>query len=210
LKKTLTSNTAYDYLMESEKLNPGNWVNHSLYTAKAAKYISEKLNNLDSDLAEAYGYIHDIGRRVGVYKMRHVIDGYNFLIKEGYPDAARICLTHSYPTKSIEDAACIWDGTDEDYLFVKNYIDDLEFSKYDKLLQLCDALALPSGYTIIERRLIDVSLRHGINDRTIKRWRAFFSIQNYFEQELGCSIYSVLPGIEENTLIKPISESLDF
>lgn len=139
-------------------MNPGLWVDHTIYVAKAARNIAEKLNGLDADIAEAYGYVHDIGRRFGVAKMKHVINGYRFLEAEGYIDAARICLTHSFPTRNIEDSVGDWDCSKEDYDFIKNYIDSTVYTVYDELLQLCDTLALPNGFTIVERRLIDVDM----------------------------------------------------
>jgi hypothetical protein len=159
-------------------------------------------------LAEAYGYVHDIGRRSGVVKMKHVINGYRFLETEGYLDAARICLAHSFPTKDIEDSVGGWDCPKEDYDFIKNYIDATVYTDYDELLQLCDTLALPNGFTIVERRLMDVALRYGVDDKTIKRWKAFLMIQNKIESKLGFSIYKLLPGIDENVLMKPLCESL--
>lgn len=205
----ITPGLAYAYLDEAKKMNPGPWVEHSLHAAKAARNIAERVPDLDPDIAEAFGYIHDIGRRFGIYKMNHVILGYKFMIQEGYNDAARICLTHSFPTKNADDDIAEWDCSNEDYLFVKQFIDTIEFNEYDELLQLCDALALPNGFTLVERRLVDISLRYGVDNNTIKRWKAFFSIQDNIEKKLGCSIYTLLPGIEVNLLEKPLSESLN-
>ena len=95
-------------------MNPGLWIEHSINVAKAARNIAEKLKGLDEDLAEAYGYVHDICRRVGAAKMKHIINGYRFLETEGYLDAARICLTHSFPTRNIEDSVGDWDCSKED------------------------------------------------------------------------------------------------
>ena len=48
---------------------------------------------------------------------------------------------------------------------------------------------------MIEKRLVDVALRRGINDMTVEKWRAFLELQRYFEKAIGRSIYSVLPGV---------------
>jgi hypothetical protein len=34
---------------------------------------------------------------------------------------------------------------------------------------------------------------------TVEKWRAFLGLQTYFEGAIGRSIYSVLPGVVENT-----------
>jgi hypothetical protein len=47
--------------------------------------------------------------------------------------------------------------------------------------------------------MIDVALRHGINEYTTLKWKATFEIKEYFELKMGKSLYSVLPGVIENT-----------
>ncbi len=192
---------AKSFLAEAESLNPGTWVQHSIFVAQAAQAIASyhPNPNLDPDKAFILGYLHDIGRREGVTDMRHVIDGYSFLQSEGYDDAARICLTHSFPIKDVHSVAGKWDCTAGELQFVKDYIDRIELTTYDRLIQLCDALALPSGFTVMEKRLVDVVLRHGTNDYTVLRWKAYLATQEEFEKAIGRSVYSVLPGVVENT-----------
>jgi hypothetical protein len=67
------------------------------------------------------------------------------------------------------------------------------------LIQLCDALTLPGGFCLLEKRLTDVALRYGCNEWTVERWRAFIEIRKYFENRIGESIYRLLPGVVENT-----------
>ena len=75
----------------------------------------------------------------------------------------------------------------------------LELDSYDRLIALCDSLALPEGFCLIEKRLVDVALRHGINEYTVERWRSVFALQNEFEKIIGDSIYNLLPGVVETT-----------
>jgi len=205
--KEITVEKAKAYLLEAAQMNPGPWAEHSRYVALAAKNIASALH-INTGLAEAYGYLHDIGRRFGPSKMRHTIDGYNFLVSEGYDDAARICLTHSFPTFKAEESLGEWDVCREEFDFVKHYLSAIEPNVYDRLLQLCDALALPSGFTILDRRLLDVTLRYGVDENTLSRWRGFLKIQIDFETEIGKSIYSLLPGIEISVLEVKLEETL--
>lgn len=185
-------------LAEAEKLNPGPWVAHSRNVASAAKYIAEQHPTLDSDKAFILGLLHDIGRREGVTGMRHALDGYTFLNNLGYPDAARICLTHSFPYQSIMTSSD-WDVTEEALEFVQNYIGTVTYDDYDKLLQLCDCVALSEGFCLLEVRIVDVALRYGVNDYSVKKWRAFMNLKTYFEGAIGDSIYTLLPGVIETT-----------
>ena len=187
------------YLREGERLNPGPWVSHSLNVAEAARAIADHHPALDPDRAYILGCLHDIGRRFGVTEMRHVLDGYRFLQAEGYTAAARICLTHSFVIPDTDSVAGRWDCSAEDLAFVQRTISALELDDYDRLIQLCDAIALPSGCCLIEKRLVDVVMRYGFNDFTLRRWQCYFDIQRSFEATIGQSIYAVLPGVVELT-----------
>jgi len=190
---------AQTYLTEAAQRNPGPWEAHSRHVAQAAANIAAYHPQLEPQPAYILGLLHDIGRRDGVTDMRHVLDGYRFLVSEGYPDAARICMTHSFPVPDAAAGSGKWDVTPEELAFVRAYLAGIEYTAYDRLIQLCDALCLPSGPVLIEKRLIDVTLRHGFNDLTLAKWRAFLDIQADFEQALGISIYQLLPGVHENT-----------
>ena len=186
-------------LDEGNELNPGPWISHSLNAGKAAQLIAREDKDLDENVAQVLGMLHDIGRRYGVTSMRHSIDGYKFAMEKGYDLWARICITHSFPIKNIDAVFGKWDCSDEEYKFAKEYLDNIEMSAYDKLIQLCDALALPTGYCLMEKRMLDVAMRHGVNEYTIEKWKATFEIKKYFEERIGKSIYSVLPNVVENT-----------
>jgi hypothetical protein len=186
-------------LLEAETLNPGPWVAHSRHVAEAASAIAGCHPQMNPKSAYILGLLHDIGRRVGVTGMRHVLDGYNYLKSLGYEEAARISLTHSYPLKNAAAGAGLWDGSDEEFRFVQAYLDGIDYDYYDRLIQLCDSLALPSGFCLMEKRLVDVVMRYGTNPLTIPKWKAYFAIQHDFEREIGQSIYNLLPGVVENT-----------
>jgi hypothetical protein len=186
-------------IKEAQRKNPGAWVEHSRYVARAAEAIAAHHPALDPEAAYILGYLHDIGRRAGVSGMRHVMDGYTFLIKKGFNDAARICLTHSYPTKRAHSVLVKWDGPEAQLEFIRDYLARIEFDDYDKLIQLCDALALPTGFCLMEKRLVDVALRYGTNEYSVPRWKAYLSLQKEFEKAIGSSIYKLLPGVVENT-----------
>jgi len=194
-----TQEQATNYLNEGAERNPGPWVAHSIQVAEAAQRIATAHLELDPENAYILGLLHDIGRREGIAGMRHVMDGYYFLTTEGYPDAARICLTHSYPEQDVNAGASPWDGSVGEQRFVSEYLAKIEYTPYDRLIQLCDAICLPSGPVLMEKRMVDVTMRYGPNAFTTKKWQAFFDIREDFEAVIGASIYSLLPGVVENT-----------
>ena len=187
--KTPTILVAENILKEAENLNPGAWIGHSKTTAFCAKAIAEQCNNLDSATAYVFGLLHDIGRCEGVTDMRHIIDGYHFMSSLGYDNCARICLTHSFPYKDILSYNGQNDCTTEETEFIKTFIKNTKYNDYDRLIQLCDALALPDRATYIEKRLVDVVIRRGFNDLTIPKWKAFLDLKDYFDKKTGMNIY---------------------
>jgi len=168
-------------------------------TTQAAQALARHYPGLDADAAYILGLLHDIGRREGVTGGRHALDGYRYLAEQGFWDAARICMTHSFPVQDIHYMTGEWDCTSEELAFIARTLAEIVYTPYDRLIKLCDALALPSGFCLVEKRLVDVALRYGTNEYTVKKWKAILQIQRDFEQVLGCSIYSLLPGVVENT-----------
>jgi hypothetical protein len=197
--KIPTLEEARNLLAEAEIKNPGPWLDHSRTTSEAAKLIAVRCPGLDPDAAYIFGLLHDIGRREGVTDLRHTLDGYTYLTSLGFEDSARICLTHSFPIKNVSAGSGRWDCSEEELRFIKYFLASVEYTDYDKLIQLCDAVALPDGFCLIEKRIVDVAVRHGINSYTLKKWKAFLQLQKEFEAVIGCSIYLLLPGVMENT-----------
>jgi hypothetical protein len=154
---------------------------------------------IDPEAAYVLGLLHDIGRQEGAFDMRHVTDGYHFMKSEGFPDAARVCLVHSFPIPEAGSGAGKWDCDQQQADFVQTFLDNIEYTPYDRLIQLCDALCLPNGPVLMEKRLMDVALRHGFNDFTLEKWEAFIEIKSEFEKAIQQSIYDILPGVIERT-----------
>jgi hypothetical protein len=194
---------AHAYLAEGRARNPGAWADHSIVAAESARAIAAHHPALDPDSAYVMGLLHDIGRGQGgpaIADVRHVLDGYRLMLARGFDDCARICLTHSFPIKQADAFASEWNCPAEEKQFVQDYLDRVEYTPYDRLIQLCDALSLPSGPCLMQARLVDVALRHGFNNLTLAKWQAYFALQQEFSAAVGTSIYNVLPGVVENTL----------
>lgn len=187
-------------LEKAESINPGPWIGHCKYVAEGAKLIAENCKELDPEVAYIIGLLHDIGKINGKTTIGHIINGYNYSMEKGYDYLAKICVTHSCPTKRITDIIEAKESNSgEGYNFVEDYLSKVEYDDYDKLIQLCDAISLHTGFTLIEKRLVDVAIRHDINENTIPKWKAFLNLKKYFEVKMGKPLYSILPGVIENT-----------
>ena len=167
----LTIEQAKKELQIAVQNNPGPWEQHSLVTADNACRIAEKVPGMDSQKAYLMGLLHDIGRREGVTGMRHLIDGYNHMMGLKEPEIARICLTHSFASQNVEHFEGKHDCTADQKNFIKNFVENRVYDNYDKLIQLCDAISLPEGACIMEKRFVDVALRYGVRKYTTTRNR---------------------------------------
>lgn len=144
--------------------------------------------------------LHDIGRRTGISSERHLLDGYRYCQARGWEKAAQICVTHAFMIPDTATSIGVFDMGPEDKAFLDAFVKNAVYDDYDRLVQLCDALALPSGFCLLEKRFVDVALRYGLPPVTLDRWRAILDIKAHFESILGCSIYPLLPGVVENSL----------
>ncbi len=201
-----TVEQAKQELETAAELNPGPWIRHSLNVGIAARNIAQRVSELDENKAHVLGMLHDIGRRVGIVNIpKHVYEGYVYAMEKGWEEVARICMTHSYPL--MKDEFDYEPDTKEEKV-VKEYIQNCRADDYDKLIQICDALATDYGFVILEKRFVDVTRRYGIMKTYIQGWDITFRNKEYFEEKMGCSIYDVLPGIEKTTLLwKPADKS---
>ena len=195
----LTRRNAEFMLEKAIQSNPGPWADHSRYVATACENIAQRCSHLDANMAYIYGLIHDIGRYAGVTSERHLIDGYRYCMSFGWEKVAQICISHAFMIPDISTSIGVFDMPPEDKEFMSQFVKNAEYDDYDYLVQLCDALALPTGFCLLEKRFVDVTIRYGVHPATIDRWKAVLKIKDHFEAIMGCSIYDCLPGVIENS-----------
>ena len=195
-----TPEAAEALLLEAATCNAGAWVAHSRNVALAAQRIAEHHPDLDPARAHTLGLLHDIGRRTGPNKDRHILDGYEQLLALGYADAARVALTHSFVIPSLDTLQGEWDGTPAEWERMRVALDEAQQTEEDSLLQLCDALALADGFCTVQERVVDVALRYSVNETTPEKWRALLNLKSHFDEACGVNVYRLLPGLCERLL----------
>ena len=110
--------------------------------------------------------------------------------------------------QDINTSIGTFDVSEEDYLFMKNFVENAVYDDYDRLVQLCDALALPTGFCLLEKRFVDVTIRYGVHPFTVDRWKKILQLKAFFEKKTDCSIYDLLPGAVENSFRQEESHAL--
>ena len=195
----LNRSIAEKALEYAQEQNPGPWADHARYVAMACENIAVRCPHLDNDEAYIYGILHDIGRYAGVTSERHLLDGYRYCRARGWEKAAQICITHAFMIPDISTSIGVFDMPQEDRDFIEAFVKKARYVDYDRLVQLCDALAMPNGFCLLEKRFVDVAIRYGTHPVLAHRWKAVLEIKAHFEKIMGCSIYDLLPGVVENS-----------
>lgn len=174
------------------------WVKHCIYVGLGAGRIAAKLG-LDSDYAQALGYVHDIGRKIS--HPNHTIAGYKYMISEGYSEEARSCLTHSFIDNNIYyTAGGIPEGQDR-FDYMNSFLQSTELTIYDNIVQMCDLFCLETGFTTIERRLLDITVRKGVFDNSELHLEKTMELRSRLEEMMGCSLYELFPEIDHGALV---------
>ncbi len=220
-----------DVIRKSGDINAyeNRWVRHCIFVGIAAGRIARNLNNnrgnyteffklfpdveeLDEDYAISLGYVHDIGRKIDHPK--HTTEGYKYLMEAGYEIEAGIALTHSFIDNDINNSADPVSGEDR-YKFINDYLHSVELTPYDNIVQLCDLFCLETGFTTVERRLLDITSRKGLYENSRLHLNKTMELLHRFEldpdykkimaQELGVpesnfSFYSMFPEISAEEL----------
>jgi HD superfamily phosphodiesterase len=169
---------------------------HTKLVADAARAIAEKIPDMDADKAYIYGLLHDYGKVCGYCtgnKTFHGLAGYYKLMEMDLPEIAKISVTHTFFDKnfSIDDYVAY---QKEDLIKIKEIIQDMEYTDYDKLIQLCDLLVNNiDGYNPISERLERLRKWYNIPEKCIDlAYRQSMETKKYFEEKCKCDIYKLL------------------
>lgn len=180
---------AEELLKDAEAANPGLWGDHSRVAAKCAEKIAGKVG-MNAEKAYVLGLLHDVGRKFLVRDMGHLYYGYKYMNSLGYTDVAKVCITHSFHTQNFDAYLGKADIPENEAEEVKEFLKTAVYDDYDRLVQLCDALAIAQGVVDIEERMSDVKRRYGSYPQS--QWDKNLELKKYFEEKLGENIYEFL------------------
>ena len=177
-------------IKEAEAINPGPWGDHCRVAAHCAERIAARCEGMNPDKAYIVGLLHDIGRRFGGRHLGHVADGYSYMMSLGYDEVARICLTHSFNNQSMDGYIGKIDTTEEELALIQTELAKITMDDYDRLIQLCDALAGAEGVLDIEERMGDVKRRYGYYPED--KWNINLELKKLFEDRMHADLYVVV------------------
>ena len=177
-------------IKEAEAINPGPWGDHCRVAAHCAERIAARCEGMNPDKAYVVGLLHDIGRRFGGRHLGHVADGFSYMMSLGYDEVARICLTHSFNNQSMDGYIGKIDTTEEELALIQTELAKIRMDDYDRLIQLCDALAGAEGVLDMEERMGDVKRRYGYYPED--KWNINLELKKLFEDKMQADLYVVV------------------
>ena len=181
--------TAESLLVDAVNCNLGPWGDHCRIAAQCAEKIAFACG-MDGEKAYVLGLLHDIGRKFLVRDLGHLYNGYKYMNRMGYPVVAKICLSHSFPNHDIKYYIGKIDIPEEEANKAIEILNQMEFDDYDRLIQICDALASAEGVVDIEERMADVKRRYGNYPQ--EQWDKNVELKQYFEAKAGRNIYEIV------------------
>lgn len=175
------------------------WIKHSQYVANISKILAHHLS-LDENSVYIFGLFHDIGRMFSKNintSANHGLDGYRYMQNLGFPEVARYCITHEFLSKerlSKYDNILFKKNSIEDKEFILNFIQSIEYTDYDRIVQIADSLATKEGYVMLEQRVIDLMRRKGNFEYMFDSFKQYYNLKKYFDKKIGTSIYDIIPN----------------
>ena len=178
---------------------------HVFNVAKIAENIAKHSNGkLDPDTAYCLGLLHDIGRIKDetVTGIPHGVEGFNYLTAHGYPDLAPICLTHGFIDKNIKQSDY---PTYRPKLFkqVQNYLSGLEYTDYDRVVQLADLFSRGKEVMSIRQRLDKNKSFYHIKELSYESHA--YDLRNYINNKYNIDVEALV----EDLFKKPVSGAVE-
>lgn len=170
------------YYLKEDNPNFGKWVKHSYLIGKTARNIAIEIG-LDPDIAYAIGCLHDIGKYDKKKGARHILKGFELLRSETFFFPARIAMTHSFIIKDVNSYSGKMNIGQEDKKFIEDYLFQIEYNDYDKLIQLLDGL-IKYEYLGIEERAKRTREKHGDNGFYAEKIKRLKELETYFQEKL--------------------------
>lgn len=166
---------------------------HTRNVARFAKIITERISCLNPEKAYILGLLHDYGKRINEREENrfHGREGYEEMLKLGYDDVARICLTHTFHIQNFSD---------EEYNYPKEWLDwaktkllNIEYDDYDRLIQFCDMLTEDFNFVTIEQRAEGITRRYHLSTAQKQNLiRDALPLKRHFDDLCGTNVYDLL------------------
>ena len=170
------------------------YVFHTKGIAESCEIIAKQIAGLNTEKAYVLGLLHDYGKKypekeLGGFHGRY---GYEEMKQMGFPDVARVCLTHSFYSSDFNKEN-YKNYSSKDLDWAKEKLKNIIFDDYDKLVQLCDMFFEGLNKVTFEKRFEGIMKRHNLSFENITNLY-YYAEENkkYFDKKCGTDIYKLL------------------
>ena len=184
-----------DFSREHKTKSPQIDKEYIFHTTGVARFSERLAAHLKLNEEQAYvcGLLHDYGKRLNERQEDrfHGLIGYDDMLELGYPQAARICLTHSFIDKNFSND----DFSYPDHWLneCRNLLKSIEYNEYDLIAQYCDLFFEGMEQTTLERRIAGIAARYNINDAQRQNLEyTVFKLKKQIDKLCDCDSYKIL------------------
>ena len=170
---------------------------HTMGVASAAEKIAKYIPTMNTEKAFVLGLLHDYGKRINerIERRFHGQEGYEQMLKMGFPDVAKVCLTHTFSEQNFKDEQYSYPQEWKDW--AHKMLKNITYDDYDYLICLCDKFFEGLSIVSISKRVNGIVKRYNLG-RTEEDFllKESTKLKDYFDKKTGCDIYKIL-GIED-------------
>ena len=170
---------------------------HTIGVASAAEKIAQQIPSMDKEKAFVLGLLHDYGKRINerIEGYFHGREGYEQMMKMGYPDVAKVCLTHTFSEKDFSDKNYSYPQEWKDW--ARQMLKNITYDDYDRLICLCDKFFEGLSIVSISGRVKGIVNRYHLSKTAEESlFKQSMELKKYFDKKTGQDIYQIL-NIEE-------------
>lgn len=166
---------------------------HSLAVAFISARLAADIPGLNTEKAYVLGLLHDYGEVISRTDsaLFHGTSGYDEMLKMGFDDCARICLTHTFLSADFEVADYAY--PQKEMLRAKELMQKVTMDDYDRVVQMGDLLV--NGYTpvTIEQRLDFIREKYHISEAAYEqKLLEANKFKTLLDEKCGIDIYTLL------------------
>ena len=170
---------------------------HTMGVASAAEKIAKYISSMDQEKAFVLGLLHDYGKRINerIERRFHGQEGYEQMMKMGYPDVAKVCLTHTFSERDFKDEQYSYPQEWKDW--AHNMLKNITYDDYDYLICLCDKFFEGLSIVSISSRVKGIVYRYNLGKIEEEcLLKQSIELKEYFDKKTGQDIYTIL-GIKD-------------
>ena len=165
---------------------------HTTGVARFSALLAEAFG-IDAEKAYILGLLHDYGKRNNEFESNifHGLEGYREMMRMGYGEVARICLTHTFRDKDFSNEE--YNYPDQWLNESRNLLRQYDYDDYDLIVQYADLFFEGLNIVKLDDRIAAIAARYKISPQQLKNLSdSAFNLKKQIDFRCGCDSYQIL------------------